>query len=165
MQRKPLAAIMTLALLIIVAFTFLTLHTLGLIGTGARMDFKTISKGVWSGHTSQAYYAIQDAEEWTRVWNQHQQIFIPPTPPPTIDFSNATVIAVFMGECRTTGYSIEVKEIIGTGLTVIVKVEKVYPGKGCVVGMALTHPYHIVQTNKINKHVIFETSEITVNCG
>lgn len=150
-------------MLLIATFTLLILHTLGVTDTGVRMDFKTISRGVWSGYTSQAYYVIQDAEEWARIWNLHQQIFIPSTPPPPIDFSNATVIAVFMGECRTTGYSIGVEEIIDTGLTVIVKVEKIYPGKGCVVGMALTHPYHMVQTSKIGKHVIFETSEKTVN--
>ncbi|MEM0357520.1 MAG: protease complex subunit PrcB family protein [Candidatus Bathyarchaeia archaeon] len=85
--------------------------------------------------------------------------------PPEIDFSTATVIAVFMGQCPTTGYSIEVEEIIDTGLTVVVKVEKVYPGKNCVAGEALTYPYHIVKTSKINKQVIFQTFERTVNCS
>lgn len=69
-----------------------------------------------------------------------------------------------MGECRTTGYSIEVKEVIDTGLTIVVKVEKTCPGKDCVVGEALTHLYHIIKTNKIGKHVIFQTSERTANC-
>lgn len=146
----------------------LVLHALGLTNTGTRLDFQTISKGVWSGHTGRAYYVIQNAEDWVRIWNQHQQILLPYRPPyeppPEIDFSEATVIAVFMGECRTTGYSIEVKEVIDTGLTIVVKVEKTCPGKDCVVGEALTHPYHIIKTNKIGKHVIFQTSERTANC-
>lgn len=160
----------TYALLIAVvlstaATTVLVLHALGITNTGVRLEFQTISKGAWSGHTSHAYYVIQDMEDWWRIWRQHQQIFVPPRPPPEIDFSTATVIAVFMGQCPTTGYSIEVEEIIDTGLTVVVKVEKVYPGKNCVVGEALTYPYHIVKTSKINKQVIFQTFERTVNCS
>ncbi|GEM_PF-1077733 len=163
-MRRKQGLLIAIALYVI-AITVLVLHTLGITNTGARLEFQTIAKGVWSGHGNHAYYVIQDSDDWISVWSQHQQIFIPQHPPPEIDFSKAAVIAVFMGECRTTGYSIEVKEIIDTGLTIIVKVEKVYPGKNCIVGLALTCPYHIIQTSKINKHVIFQTSERTVNCG
>lgn len=149
--------------------TVLVLHVLGITNTGARLEFQTISKGSWSGHVNHEYYVIQNIEDWTRVWNQHQQVLIPYSPPseppPEIDFSKATIIAVFMGECPTTGYSIEVKEVIDTGLTIVVKVEKVYPGKGCMVGEALTYPYHIIETSKISKQVIFQTSERAANCG
>ncbi|MEM3704112.1 MAG: protease complex subunit PrcB family protein [Candidatus Bathyarchaeia archaeon] len=162
MQRKTL---LTIIVSLIAMFALLALHTLDVTSTGAKMGFKTISKGVWSGHTSQSYYVIQDADEWARVWNEHQQIFTPQRSPPDIDFSEATVIAVFMGQCPTTGYSIEVREVIDTGLAVIVKVEKTYPGRGCIVGEALTNPYHIVQTGKISRNVIFEFSTRTVNCG
>lgn len=147
------------------ATTILVLHALGITNTGVRLEFQTISKGAWSGYTSHAYYVIQNMEDWRRVWRQHQEIFIPLRPPPEIDFSETTVIAVFMGPCPTTGYDIEVKEIIDTGFTVVVKVERVYPGKNCVVGEALTYPYHIVKTSKINKQVVFQTSERTVSCS
>ncbi|MFP3984569.1 MAG: protease complex subunit PrcB family protein [Candidatus Bathyarchaeia archaeon] len=37
-----------------------------------------------------------------------------------------------MGQCTTTGHAIEIKEIIDTGLSLVVKVEKLHPGSGCM---------------------------------
>lgn len=157
--------LLIVATLLVATIAILVMHALGITNTGTRLDFQTIDKGAWSGHTEQAYYVIQNLEEWVHVWNQHQQIFIPQHPHPEINFSEATVIAVFMGMCRTTGHSVEVKEVIDTGLTIVVKVEKVHPGKNCIVGLALTYPYHIIKICKINKHVIFQTTERIANCG
>jgi hypothetical protein len=89
----------------------------------------------------------------------------PQDPLPVVDFSKTTIIAVLMGTCPTTGYEIEVKEIIDTGLSVVVKVEKTYPGEGCVVGQMITHPYHIVKVDKIGKYVIFDTSTRVIECS
>jgi hypothetical protein len=128
------------------------------------MKFQTIDKGYYSGHKSPAYYVINDAEEWADVWDQHTQTFSPQPPSPEVDFSRTTIIAVFMGEYNTGGYEIEIKEMVDTGPTVVVKVEKTYPGKGCIVTMALSQPYHIVEVDKIDKQVVFETSERTIEC-
>jgi hypothetical protein len=75
---------------------------------------------------------------------------------PTIDFSSSTIIAVFMGEFNTGGYSIEIKEIREYQDRIVVKVEKTYPPPGSPVTQAFTQPYHIVKTKKILKSVIFE---------
>lgn len=163
-MRKTHALLSTVVLSAAVT-TVLVLHALGVTNNGVRLEFQTIGKGVWSGHAGHAYYVIQNIEDWQRVWNQHQQCFVPQCPPSEVDFSEATVVAVFMGECPTTGYGIEVKEIIDTGLTVVIKVEKAYPDKNCVVGEALTHPYHIVKTGKISKQVIFQTFERETSCS
>lgn len=132
--------------------------------SGRTMEFQTIDKGYHSGHENPAYYVINDAAEWADIWNQHVQIFFPQSPPPEVDFSNTTIIAVFMGQFNTGGYGIEVKEIVDTGPSVVVEVEKTYPCKGCVVTLALSQPYHIVKVDKIYKHVTFETFERTIEC-
>jgi hypothetical protein len=44
-------------------------------------------------------------------------------------------------------------------------VEKIYLGKGCGMGMAITHPYHIVKVYKIDKYVTFETFTRAAECG
>jgi len=153
-QKKLL---LFLTAIIIALVTFLILHIFGITETGKRMEFQTISIGAWSGHTNPAYYFIQNANEWEDIWNQHQRIFLPPSPPPEVDFSTMTVIAVFMGQCPTSGYEIEVKGIIDTGLTTVVKVEKTYPGKELGVFPTITYPYHIIKVYKIDKYVIFHT--------
>lgn len=162
MQRKRLF-VFTALLVVVVAF--LVLHTFGVTGTGLRMRFQTISKGFWSGHTNPEYYVIQDVDGWAHIWSQHTEIMHPQDPLPEVDFSETTIIAVFMGTCVTTGYGIEVKEIIDTGLSIVVKVEKTSPGKECVVGAAITHPYHIVKTDKIGKYIVFDTFTRARECS
>jgi len=122
-----------------------------------KLEFVTVDIGYHSGHTSPAYYVIQDNETWVGVWNQHTQFMWEPTPPPSIDFSKHTVIAVFYGEVRTGGYAIRVSDITDAGSSIIVTVEKTQPGPKTIVIQAFTQPYHIVQTAKTDKPVSFET--------
>jgi hypothetical protein len=160
MHRKRLL----LSIVLAVISSLLILYIFGVTGTGIRIKFRTIGKGISSGHTTSEYYVIQNNDEWTRVWNQHTKIMYPRDPLPQIDFSKTTVIGVFMGQQLTTGYGIEVKEIIDTGLLIVVKVEKTYP-KGCAVGEMLTNPYHIVSVDKIGKYIIFDTSTRARECS
>ncbi len=133
--------------------------TVGLFETAEKeeIEFITLDKGYHSGHTSSAYYVIQDVETWTGVWNQHVGFMVDSFEMPEIDFSKYTVIAVFMGEMRTGGYAIQVYDIIDADSSILVKVEKTEPGPDCVVTQALTQPYHIVQIAKTDKPVYFDT--------
>jgi len=122
-----------------------------------KVEFVTVDTGYSSGHISPAYYVIQEAETWAGVWNQHVQFMLDPMPPPPIDFSEHTIIAVFMGEVSTGGYAIRVLDIVDAGSSIIVNVEKTEPGPGSVVTQALTQPFHMVQIAKTDKPVYFET--------
>jgi len=123
-----------------------------------KVEFVTIDSGYSSGHTSPAYYVIQDTETWAGVWNQHVQFMLDPMPTPPIDFSTYTIVAVFMGEVSTGGYAIRVYDIVDAGPSIIVKVEKTEPGLGCIVTQAFTQPFHMVQIAKTDKPVYFETT-------
>lgn len=113
---------------------------------GKIVDFETISKGYYSSQKKASNYAINDIERWTEIWNLAGEI----------DFSKETVIAVFMGEFPTGGFSIEIKEIREDDDKIIVRVETASPEPGSPVTQALSQPYHIVKTRKILKSVIFE---------
>jgi len=158
------ARVLSLTVIITISVTFLTLHTFGVTGTGARIEFRNIGRGWNCGHTNSAYYVIQDATEWAYIWNQLAKVLVPPPPPPEVNFSEITIIAVFMGECRSSGYWIEIKEVIDTGLSIVVKVEKTYPGWGCGTLGVITNPYHLIEIDKINKYVIFDTLIRIIYC-
>jgi len=145
---------------IVAIVTFLVLHLFGFTGLGSRMEFQTISRGIWSGHGKARYYVIQNIDEWTQVWSKHTQGYIPPDPLPKVNFSKKTVIAVFAGTYPWPKYEIEIREIMDTGLSIVVRVEKVPSGLSYD---AVVTPYHIVKLNKIDKYVIFHmsTREIT----
>ena len=87
----------------------------------------------------------------------------PPDAVPEINFSNTTVIAVFMGLQPTAGYAIEVKEITDTIFRVVVKVAWITPS-GKMVLHVFTSPYHIIKTQKINKPITFQTIWETHDC-
>lgn len=161
-MRRKLLPFFTLGAVVLVVVT--VLHSFGVTGTGKRLEFHTVEEGSYSGLTVSAYYVVNDVDEWARVWSPFIQVHDPQKPMPEIDFSETTIIAVFMGLCPTTGYGIAVKEIIDTGLSIVVRVEKAYP-KGCVVGEMLTFPYHIVKVEKISKYIIFDTVSRAAECG
>ena len=129
-----------------------------------KLDFTTISVGCHSGHTNLAYYVIQDNQAWVELWNQHMQFLVDPLPPPEVDFSMNTVVAVFMGEARTGGYALRVYDIVDTGSSIMVKMEKTEPGPRCIVPQVLTQPYHMVQMAKTDKPVTFDVSTRILEC-
>jgi len=157
--------LLVLVVSITVLVTVLILHTFGVTGTGTRIGFQTVVKGSVSGYENSTYCVINDADQWADIWNKYGRIMLPQPSLPDVDFSRSTIIAVFMGQCLTTGYGIEVKEIVDTGLSVVVKIEKTYPGKGCAVGEMLTYPHHIIKVDKIGKYILFNTITSAKQCG
>jgi len=127
------------------------------------IEFQTIEKGYYCGHRNPMYYVIENESQWANVWNQYS-ISWPGRPPPKINFSRITVIAVFMGDFSTGGFRIEIKEMISWDGYVVVKVQKTYPGRGCTLTMACSQPYHIVKINETHKDITFETIEKTREC-
>ena len=111
-----------------------------------KIDFETLSKESYSIYKKPANHVMNSNEELKEL-----QLEVP-----EIDFSKSTVIAVFMGEFNTGGYAVEITEIIEKENKIIIKVIKTFPEPGQPVTQALSQPYHIVKTEKINKKVIFE---------
>ena len=145
--------------LLIVFLAFLILQYFGVTSIGFRINFQTIRKGLW-GPREAGYHVIQNAEEWAEIC---KKTFPPDVVPPEINFSNTTVIAVFMGEKPTSGFAIEVKEITDTIFRVVVKVAWItYVGKAVL--QVFTSPFHIIKVEKINKPITFQTVWETDDC-
>jgi len=71
-----------------------------------------------------------------------------------------------LGSKPTGGYDIKitgVKEREAEGL-IAISVEESSPGKDCIVSQALTSPYHIIETDKTDKEVVFDTSQFADPC-
>lgn len=163
-KRSILSSILFTTIIIILVFSIYQITGLSHLGKcGVLMGFQTIERGYFSMHRSPAYYVIQNEQEWMILWNHHDNS-LPQRSPPEVNFSESTIVAVFMGDFNTGGYGIEIKYIVEVNGSVIVKVEKTYPGKDCGVIEAFTYPYHIVKTEKIDKKITFDTVERTIEC-
>jgi hypothetical protein len=128
------------------------------------LGFTTISVGIQSGHTSLGYYVIQDNQTWVDLWNEHMLFLGEPLPPPEVDFSANTVIAVFMGQASTGGYALRIYDVVDIGSSIVVKMERTEPGPTCIVPQVLTQPYHMVQIAKTEKPVTFDLTTRILEC-
>ncbi len=133
------------------------------------LTFEAIEKGVYSGYDESRYegktkYVINNNEDWQFLWNEVYSIQQPTPLLPTVDFSKDIVIAVFQGVQGSGGYSIEIIKIIEAENSIKVFIRETSPGPSCEVTAALTQPYHIIKTSKIDKEVIFKTEEKITMC-
>lgn len=113
----------------------------------------SIEQGQHSGHPlggtqGGGTLLIQNQADWTTFWNQHQAV-IPTTPPPAVDFTQDVVVASFAGWISTGGYTHSVTALSLSVATLDVTTHLLSPGPGCAVTLAITHPYHIVRTPRV----------------
>jgi hypothetical protein len=115
-----------------------------------KVNFRTIARGANSGYPTASQMVIDNSEAWADVWQQHTSDFIPPPPVPDVDFIDYQVVAVFMGEKRTGGYSMEILTVetksseIDDLTSLVITVAYRQPKPGEIVQEVITHPYHII---------------------
>ena len=130
------------------------------------LKFETISHATYGmyGYVygNHEYLVIENSEEWNRVWLSSIPVVLDPPPPPEIDFSTYTVIAVFMGAQPSGGHHIAIERIIDMENEIIVNVKEVYPGR-CVVTLAFTYPHHVIKIELVQKPIVFEVQQFLVH--
>lgn len=96
------------------------------------------------------------AEAWARTDRSGEA--------PEVDFDRDMVVAVFIGEYRTGGHSVRVREAEATeeGVRLAIRVEA--PGSGCMVTQAITRPYQIVKLPRMEGSVAFDITRDRVDC-
>ncbi len=119
------------------------------------ISIETVSKGYYCGHPDRKDYVINSQDEWEELWDITFSNTYPHPDVPTIDFTRNTIIAVYLGQRGSGGYSIEIKDIVEYNSRIVVYVKERSPEPGSMVTMALTQPYHIVKTIKLFKLIVF----------
>ncbi len=120
------------------------------LGRDREVPFSTVDRGVTSGIKEAGFFVLRTEEEWQRFWRRHAS-----SDPPVVDFSREMVIAAFMGEQRTGGFSIEIQKVEDKGGLLKVLVQKTLPAPESPVLQVLTQPYHIIKLAKTELPVRF----------
>ena len=120
------------------------------------VPFTTIESGSNSGVNVRQGVTIKDQAEWLALWRKHTSDLQPPPPMPAVDFSNEMVIAVFSGERKSGGYSIQVDNIRLAGNRLIAMVSESNPAPDSINMMMITQPYHMVRLSKSTLPVVFQ---------
>lgn len=122
---------------------------------GKRLPIVTEWKGNHCGISDPKHIVITNPKDWAELWKQVHRGKIPVPEVPTVGFSKNMVIAVFMGQKPTSGYSIQIAEVAQTDGEVVVKVMETVPPKGAIVLQVLTQPFHIAVVPKVEAKVRF----------
>ncbi|MBS3118057.1 protease complex subunit PrcB family protein [Candidatus Woesearchaeota archaeon] len=119
------------------------------------IPFETLASGQYSGLTEKTNQLINSQKELDSVWQKIYSIQIPVPPLPEIDFSQNSLILAARGEQKTSGYDIKIIEIKTTTQSTEISLEQINPAQGNILLPALTQPFILVKTTKINKPVQF----------
>lgn len=114
-------------------------------------QWKSLFGGIFEG----GQFVIRDPQSWKNLWAR-----ISNDDPPMINFKKKMVVAVFLGQKSTGGYSVEIQ-----GLTkqekkknsrILVKVKAGTPPAQAMVIQALTSPFHMKVVDRSDGPVDFE---------
>jgi hypothetical protein len=116
------------------------------------IDFETVSKDFYSLQVEKENYVAKDEESLNQILDL---IEIQDSINYDIDFSEETVVAVFMGEKSSGGYSIEIVEVVKKEDHLEFVVEVKEPGPDDMTIQAITSPYHIIRLKRFDTEYVF----------
>ncbi len=119
------------------------------------LPFETIDQGIRSGIRDARKVVVRDPETWRNLWAEHVKGQIPEPSLPLMNFGQEMVIAFFLGEKLTGGYTVRITKIaqVEEGITVQVQVD--CPPPGVFLPQVLTQPFHIVKVLRFDLPIEF----------
>jgi len=110
------------------------------------IPFTVIAEGdTAADYPDQQGIVIGSLAEWEELWSQLRGYTIPQPAVPELEFTQYTVLAVFAGEKRSGGYTVQVERVIQTDQAVIVRVTETAPGTDQMTTAQITYPYQVVK--------------------
>jgi hypothetical protein len=110
--------------------------------------------GVSVSNVPAGQYVFRKSKDWRDFCSRHGL-----KPMPHIDFQNASLLAVFLGQRPNTGYSVEIVAAREYEQAVVVKVIERAPAPGMMYAQVITYPHQAALIPKIHrKGVRFEKS-------
>ena len=117
-------------------------------------SYSVILQGQQSGFTLQKALILENTDEFNELWAIHTGGS--KTPTPIINFKNSVVIANFLGEQPTGGYSIKVNKVVYSEKYTQVIFSTHRPTPGSMRTMQITQPYIMIKIDKTKKPIYFE---------
>lgn len=124
--------------------------------TLGQIEFRRILSGEKSNIRDYETRIIDNEVDFVKLWDDHTGTKTNPIFIPKIDFGYKNVIAVFLGERPTTGFSLDVAIINETKDSINVSLRENKPQPGSEVKAEITQPFLIIETKKSTKKVNIE---------
>lgn len=119
--------------------------------------FEQLVQSSIGGYVHPQIKVIKEQKELEETFNYVNKSRKPGFPiPDKINFSRETIVAIFMGQKNTGGYSVSVAKVEEQENKIKIFVTEESPGKNDMVTMAITQPFCIVKVNNADKEFVFE---------
>lgn len=115
----------------------------------------TIARDTMSQVESPRQLVARTQAEWVALWRDHAG----GTPPPVVDLSARTVVAVFLGSRSTGGYAVEITGTRQQGPALVVQWRERRPAPDQVSAQVITSPAHIVSIPHFAGEIRFEKAD------
>ena len=120
------------------------------------MNLETVAKGMYCGlEGPQNTWEIKTEQAWSAFYAKLESRSNPRPVTPSVDFSKYQILAVFMGEQTSGGYSTEMTGVVKNEDNLEVQVQESSPGDDDCCSAAFTQPYHVVKVEKVKGKVEF----------
>lgn len=130
------------------------------------VPFHTVAKG--DGASSRIVrrtgLVIRGERRWKRVWRKLTATIEPRPGRPRIDFSRNMLLVAVQGRQPSGGHRTTITGVGDTGGRLIVDVNDVSPGPGCVTTGVETSPYHVVRVRRTSDRVSFQRHPVERDC-
>lgn len=126
-------------------------------------QYEVYRRGSTGGIPQPETTVIDDAASFADYWNRlNANRFPAPEVPGDVEFRNDRLLAVHIGSRNSGGYGVRVDHIERgpNGLTVFTT--ETQPGANCIVTLAITSPYVVVQTPQTGEGVQFAPTAIEI---
>lgn len=130
------------------SITFLSACGGGSSEDQTKIEFQEIENVEYSGIQNARNVIINDMTSWTAFWAEHKSVLTDPPAAPQVDFSNKTVVAVFVGTRPNGCYRVKINDVQVEGEKNIVRYTEKAPEAGVLCTLSLTQPSHIISIPK-----------------
>jgi hypothetical protein len=130
------------------------------------VPFRTVAKddGASSELNRRAGLVIRGERRWKRVWRKLTATIEPRPGRPRIDFSRHMLLVAVQGRQPSGGHRTTIAGVEDTGGRLVVEVDDVSPGPGCITTGVITSPYHVVRVRRSGDPVSFTRHPVERDC-
>lgn len=118
------------------------------------ITFEVLLEGTHGGYKDAEFMVIDNSKDLKQIYTHLNKIRKPGFPIPKINFEKELVLALFMGEKSSGGYTILISEIEEVKDKVHVFIKKTKPeGMAATV---ITRPFYFCKIPKTDKEIVFK---------
>lgn len=112
------------------------------------VNYDILLQGTYSGFKDPLQKVIQTDQEFGDLWKKHVSVIIPQPPIPQVDFNTSLLVAIYMGEQKTSGYQILLRKVEAKQDNVVVHYHFTQAPEHGLTLQVITQPFMFIRIEK-----------------